>query len=1093
MGFKFCWFVELLEDLDAARQLKPLSSSRASRPEHHVVDKWFKAHGHQIPRHGPSAVAFLSCIFPERLSHRSYAMQEARLATVMGRILHLGIGRASRLRRWQELHLDFPTCLQQIMSEAEMPLPEAGGEVTLEEIDEALLQIAANSPFSSPEIRSSANDASPHDILLPIVRRLQSKEARWLVHMILKSYSPVQIPECPVMYAFHFLLPDILAVQNTIEAAVSILGEEDIRPLPPNPPKELRPLFRKACARYVVPKLGVMVRRQPFYKARSIRHCCRMATQRSMSVERKYDGEYCQIHIDLSKGKQNCIQIFSISGKDSTEDRVRLHGAIAAGLRLNEPDSGVKRNCIVEGELLVWSQSKKAIQPFHVIRKHVMHGLRFLGTEEDSPRAPDEQLMIVFYDILLLDDKVLSNEPHNERRMLLEGIVRSIEGEAEIGHRKVINFASRSAKSELREFFAHAINERWEGFVLKGCKDPYLSWGERSSVIKLKKDYIAGLGDTVDLCIVGGRRDQTVVDELKVGELSWTAFHLACLENREAVRRFNAKPVFRILDVLSYHNLSRDNILYLNRRGQFVQTSYSEITPHLDVRIDQKGIRPPTALFKKPFVVEVMGAGFEKPSNTSYFTLRFPRALNIKLHMDRSVVETNTFEEVQELAHKSLTAPTDPEDLEEAGWLRRLILADGKGPNVDGNSQSTSPSKSTTSDRVSIEDLDRDEPGWRDTSPIASTKRTEMPMDLRSSDSTSTPGTPGKDSKRTLELSPSGPGRKRRKSRCGALINGVPLETGVKDESNRAVSAKALVPISYARHNLLSLIPPLDPPAVFRSSRKTPARLGGSVRTRNKRQPLSEIANISPPSVPKGKAPTDLSAENMTRIEKACGNTSMRLREKDRSVQAPKRKLCPSLVMSTECFIKLILDSCWADVSNDSAGLEAHSAHTCLTHRRVYLKLMNHAGAGSEDQVAHEIFGVCRDIREAWTAQRNRVERQCTHLTHASEKRNHQKAIMIFTQRIAEHDFLTGPGARHCDVCDILMDPQSRKFFLACHFLTFETQLPGNASVHQGPGVNGIAKNKVQNGHEAARKVETMSASTTFEWEEATSRLPGWP
>lgn len=44
-----------------------------------------------------------------------------------------------------------------------------------------------------------------------------------------------------------------------------------------------------------------------------------------MSMERKYDGEYCQIHIDLSKKDNGWLKIFSKSGRDSTSDRVRVH------------------------------------------------------------------------------------------------------------------------------------------------------------------------------------------------------------------------------------------------------------------------------------------------------------------------------------------------------------------------------------------------------------------------------------------------------------------------------------------------------------------------------------------------------------------------------------------------------------------------------------------------------------------------------------------------------------------------------------------------------------------------------------------------
>ncbi|EXJ93856.1 hypothetical protein A1O1_02249 [Capronia coronata CBS 617.96] len=1104
MGFKFCWLVELLEGLDAARGQKPLSSSRAVKPEHLAVERWFKEYGHKVPRHGPSAVAFLSCIFPERLSHRSYAMQETRLAAVMGRVLHLGSGRAERLRRWHESNLDFATCLQQIMAEAEMPLPQPGSEVTLEQIDEALLQVAANSPFSSPDIKRSANGVLPHDVLMPIVRRLQSREAKWLVRMILKSYSPVQVPEYSVMQTFHFLLSDILAVQNTIEAAVAILGEEDIKPLPPNPPKELRPLFRKACARYVVPRLGVMVQRQPYYKARSIHHCCQMASQRSMSVERKYDGEYCQIHIDRSKGNMNCIQIFSKSGKNSTDDRVRLHGAITAGLRLNDPDCAIKRNCIVEGELLVWSRSKKAIQPFHVIRKHVMHGLRFLGNEADSPRAPDEQLMIVFYDILLLDDKILTNEPHGERRQVLEATVKRSEGEADVGHRNVIDFASRSARSELREFFVHAINQRWEGLVLKGCKDPYFSWGANSSVIKLKKDYIAGLGDTVDLCIVGGRRDQTVVDELKIGELSWTSFHLACIENKDEVGRFSAKPAFRILDVLSHHNLSKDNILYLNVKGQFLQLSYSEITPHLDVRTDQKGMKPPTVLFKEPFVVEVMGAGFDKPSNTSYFTLRFPRALNVKIHMDRSVVETNTFDELQDMAQKTLTPSLDQEEQEEAGWLQRLIMADGKNQNIDANSQSTSPTKSTPSYKGSVG------PGWRDVGVIPPTRSPEMCLITRLPDSPGVRRTLGNDPGRKPELSilasPSESNRKRRKVRRGSLAADNRLETIIEEDSRGPASARAVVPMSHALQKSLLTIPPYDPPAIFRPLRKASARPSSSDLSSHKRRPLSELSNISAQQLQKRKmASPDLAAKNVASIEYAppsSASAQQPVREQ-LTVHVPKRKLCSSLYLPADHLAMLVLDSCWVDGNNDSAAVDAQSRQTCPIHRRVYIKVMNNAGF--ETEVAREIFDVCRAIRETWIKQQDQPEHQYTltsrrHMPPPDQKSTKQKVVMIFNQRLSEHEFRTNPGKRHCDVCNVLMDPRSHKFFLACHFLTFEVEtavvprssMPEEAAAAirgRNPGSDNNEK-ELQNTGEEVQNVETMSMRTSWDWDETVLRLP---
>ena len=56
---------------------------------------------------------------------------------------------------------------------------------------------------------------------------------------------------------------------------------------------------------------------------RSIKHCCQLVGHHKASVGRKYNGEYCQIHIQRS-GAEYDINIFSKSGRDLTQDRVAL-------------------------------------------------------------------------------------------------------------------------------------------------------------------------------------------------------------------------------------------------------------------------------------------------------------------------------------------------------------------------------------------------------------------------------------------------------------------------------------------------------------------------------------------------------------------------------------------------------------------------------------------------------------------------------------------------------------------------------------------------------------------------------------------------
>jgi DNA ligase 4 len=95
-----------------------------------------------------------------------------------------------------------------------------------------------------------------------------------------------------------------------------------------------------------------------------------------------------------------------------------------------------------------------------------------------------------------------------------------------------------------------------------------------------------------------------------------------------------------------------------------ISNEYRLPTPYLsfDVGLDYKRELQPADLFKHPFPVELMGASFDKPANTMYFTLRFPPVL--KIHRDRSFKDTISFEELQEMAkrYNGVLEDTEGED-----------------------------------------------------------------------------------------------------------------------------------------------------------------------------------------------------------------------------------------------------------------------------------------------------------------------------------------------------------------------------------------------------------------------------------------------
>lgn len=187
----------------------------------------------------------------------------------------------------------------------------------MEDIDRLLQRIAAACRFSSPAVRISASENRPADQELSLgelYQRSSARDAKWLTRLILKNYEPVVFSQQTVCAAYHPLLPAILKVQDDLAVAGRIL--DTLR-------RDQTVTGKTELAEYLKPTLGVKIGRQPWMKGRSITHCLSMVQGR-ISCEEKMDGEYCQIHIDLSKG-HDCIQIFSKSGKDSTRDRMALH------------------------------------------------------------------------------------------------------------------------------------------------------------------------------------------------------------------------------------------------------------------------------------------------------------------------------------------------------------------------------------------------------------------------------------------------------------------------------------------------------------------------------------------------------------------------------------------------------------------------------------------------------------------------------------------------------------------------------------------------------------------------------------------------
>ncbi|KAM0707828.1 hypothetical protein Q7P35_004477 [Cladosporium inversicolor] len=678
MPFPFAEICTLLQRIEAVELREPpLLPDEKRSAICLIVDSWFKSHRGAISALTvEGATALLSTLLPEKRTDRVYGIQAPGLCRILARCLKLQAHRAKDLRAYtQPGRGDLAACLERVL---ETGGPPAMPIVTLQEVDDLLMALAGHSMFSNssiPQVPPGSSEA--RDVLLAnTLKRLAPSEGKWLLRLVLKDLSPLKVDEPYIQKSFHFLLPDLLRFQAKFSSAVTLL-KGPLKEFPDRPDYRSERLLRKQAAPLIKPSVGIKVGRPDFTKARSIDHCLKMLGDQQWVLERKYDGEYCEVHIDLSFPPAQWIKIFSKSGKNSTSDRQGIHKTLARCLRLGRPDCKIKKRAIILGELFVWSDQQREPMPFDKIRKHVTRSGVRIGADEDSQRHPEEHLAIAFFDLLLLDEEVVMTKPIGERRQWLREVYTKIEGRAMGAQWKVVDFADKErSKKVLLQQFAASNAGRCEGLVLKPCGLPYFALhsnaeGFKHRFIKLKSDYISEMGDEADFAVIGASYNAQEGLKSDVKRLKWTDFVLGGLMNKEDLLRFGTRPRFQVLGTIQQaHCIPKPILQTANILGNLSAEPFDLERPpaNFDL-INTVGAKVDT-IFNSPLVFEVLGAGFQKPSNCKFYMLRHARVK--KLHQDRSWKDCTSFQELQELAMTARSAPVDSESQETRRWIERL-------------------------------------------------------------------------------------------------------------------------------------------------------------------------------------------------------------------------------------------------------------------------------------------------------------------------------------------------------------------------------------------------------------------------------------
>ena len=219
------------------------------------------------------------------------------------------------------------------------------------------------------------------------------------------------------------------------------------------------------------------------------------------TCEYKYDGERAQIHL-LPDGT---VKIFSRNQEDNTPKFPDVIRALPGYLQ-----EGVQ-SVVIDAEAVAFDRDAGKILPFQILSTR---GRKNIDEEDIKVRVA-----IYAFDCLFLNGVNLLQEPLTKRREALYSAFKEVPGEFFFVTAKI----SRDV-DELQVFLEDSIAENTEGLIVKTMDATYEPSKRSLNWLKLKKDYMEGCGDSLDLVPIGafhGRGKRTGV---------YGAYLLACYD-----------------------------------------------------------------------------------------------------------------------------------------------------------------------------------------------------------------------------------------------------------------------------------------------------------------------------------------------------------------------------------------------------------------------------------------------------------------------------------------------------------------------------------------------------------------------------------
>ncbi|KAL7452316.1 hypothetical protein ACHAWC_004043 [Mediolabrus comicus] len=225
------------------------------------------------------------------------------------------------------------------------------------------------------------------------------------------------------------------------------------------------------------------------------------------TCEYKYDGERAQVHM-TPDGK---TKVFSRSLLNTSEKFPEVPLYVQESCKETNVTSFV-----LDTEVVAFNREKNQFVPFQILSTRKR-------TEENAESAK-VQVIVQAFDLMYLNGESLLDRPLAERRELLLKNFLPIDGKFQFA--TALDHTENGDTAVIEEFLDNAVKGQCEGLMVKTLDVNAAYEPSRRSLnwLKLKKDYLEGLGDSVDLVPIGayhGRGKRTGV---------YGAYLLACYD-----------------------------------------------------------------------------------------------------------------------------------------------------------------------------------------------------------------------------------------------------------------------------------------------------------------------------------------------------------------------------------------------------------------------------------------------------------------------------------------------------------------------------------------------------------------------------------